>query len=365
MSSSKTENVEKVAEPLHFGIISTANIGKQFVAGFQASPYCVAAAVGSRGLERAVEWAREQGVERAYGSYEEVLQDARVGAVYVPLPTSMHAEWAVKGAKAGKHVLCEKPLAATFEEAVVMARACDEARVALMDGVMWSHHLKYVAIKRDGHFASLGKVTHCNAHFSWPQLDPANIRLAPSLEPTGCLGDLGWYTIRACLFAFNGELPVSVSAGGQKCPVSGAVVETHALLNYAGGRFATMGCSFATVENQSFEVHGTLGTLCCQDFVWAHSRPDAGNFQIFRGEGRVESHHVAPGPEPFRTLELVNRFASSALKGDTLRQWTLLALKTQAIHDAVLRSSLSDSAPVLLSDYVSQYPDIALPIDII
>ena len=350
---------------LQWGILSTANIGKQLVSAFHASPFAAAVVVSSRDPERARQWAAQEGVPRSCGSYDEVLADAEVRAVYIPLPTALHCEWTLKAAAAGKHVLCEKPLAASFGEAAEMARACSAAGVALMDGVFWSHQPKFAAIKRDGHFASLGAVTHCTAHFSWPQRDPGNIRCLPALEPTGCLGDLGWYAIRACLYAFGGELPLRVSGGGSRDEATGAYFEMHALLVYPGGRYATLGCSFAACEHQVFEVHGAEGTLRCQDFVWAHSREACGRYEILRGGGVVERHDVDPGPEPFRPLQLVNRFSQAALEGGALEQWTVLALKTQAIHDAILKSALQDSATVSMDEYVQQYPAIASAIDII
>jgi len=147
---------------VRWGFLSTARIGKQYVEAIKKLENQAVVAVASRSLEKAKEWAEAQNVPKYYGSYDEILNDPEVNAVYIPLPvispvkscanegfsmpiiqTGMHCEWTIKAAKAGKHVLCEKPFAQTAEEVNQMIKACDENNVALMDG-------KYLRFRNSG-----------------------------------------------------------------------------------------------------------------------------------------------------------------------------------------------------------------------
>lgn len=343
-------------KPVRWGIMSTANISITVVEAIHQSPNSRVVAVASRELSRAQAWADKYKVPKAYGSYEELLQDEEINAIYIPLPTAFHHEWTLKSARAGKHVLCEKPFARSLAEAVEMVRVCKEQGVVLMDGVMWSHQLRYQAIQRQ-HLDHIGDVTHMTSHFAWRQEDPNNIRLNKELEPTGCLGDLGWYSIRAALFSFHEELPHTVFAMAST-DERGAFVEFHGLLRFAGHRFANIGCSFTTKENQIFEIHGTQAVIRVQDFVWAHSREDAGAYSILRGGGVTERHVVDPGPDPFRPYQLITNFSALAADRASSDAWTLLALKTQAIHDAMIDSAAS-GLPVQMSDYLSRFPELS------
>lgn len=343
------------APRLRWGILSTAKIGETLIAAIRAHPGSHVAAVASRDKARAADWAAKHGIDKSYGSYDELLADPDIDVIYNPLPTTFHHEWTVKAARAGKHVLCEKPFARTLAEAADMVEVCRANNVNLMDGVMWSHQPKYAFI--ESRFLSddvIGEVQSCSSHFAWRQDDPQNIRLNKDLEPTGCLGDLGWYTIRSILFAFKGELPVSIYAGMHR-DHNGAVVECHALLTFAGGRFATMGCSFISNENQIFEIHGTKATVRCEDFVWAHSVDGVSSFQILKPGAVVEHHRAEPGPEPWRPLPLVSTFNQRAADKHDTSDWCLLTLKTQAIHDAIFDSATSGQ-PVSIADYTKLFP---------
>lgn len=346
-------------DELRWGILSTAKIGETLIPAIRGNPGSRIVAVASRTKERAAEWAASQGIERSFGSYEELLADPEVDVIYNPLPTAFHHEWTVKAARAGKHVLCEKPFARTLDEAVDMVTVCHENKVNLMDGVMWSHQPKYALIRSTIlNEEVLGEVRSCSAHFAWRQDDPANIRLDKELEPTGCLGDLGWYTIRAILFAFKHELPVSLFANLHRNE-QGVIVECHSVMTFANGRFATMGCSFISNENQIFEIHGTKATVRCQDFVWAHSVEAVGSFQVLKPGATVEHHKAEPGPEPWRPLPLVSAFTSKAAAKESTDDWCLLTLKTQAIHDAIIDSAASGQS-VNLADYSSRFPAFLL-----
>lgn len=129
-------------QKLRFGILSTANIGVKVSAAMHESSNAAPLAVGSRDLEKAKEFATKNNIPRAYGSYEAVINDPDVDAIYLPLPTAFRTEWAIKSARAGKHILVEKPLGSA-QDVREMRTACEENGVHFMDNTMWVHHTRY------------------------------------------------------------------------------------------------------------------------------------------------------------------------------------------------------------------------------
>src|SRR5262245_12194360 len=127
-------------ENLRWGILGTARINRTFVPALRASGRCELLAIASRSLDRARTAAARHAVPIAHGSYEELLADSRIDAVYVPLPNALHAEWTIRAARAGKHVLCEKPLAVSESDARSMLEACRSSNVELMEALAWRHH---------------------------------------------------------------------------------------------------------------------------------------------------------------------------------------------------------------------------------
>jgi D-xylose 1-dehydrogenase (NADP+, D-xylono-1,5-lactone-forming) len=183
---------------VQWGVLSTARINAKFLAGVAQSDECDVLAVASRDAERAAQYARENGIERAYGSYEQLLDDADVEAVYISLPNSLHVEWTGRALRAGKHVLCEKPLSrrvADVEAAFDVAQSVDRL---LMEAFMWRHNpqtKRVVALVQAG---SIGRLRLIRATFSFAigADDAANVRLSAELEG-GALMDVGCYCISA------------------------------------------------------------------------------------------------------------------------------------------------------------------------
>ena len=134
---------------IRWGILSTANIATKVARAIHLAEDADLIAVASRTKERAAAWGREHRVSTTYGTYDALLADDSLDAIYIPLPPSLHAEWTIKAAEHGKHVLCEKPLAANAAEAIAMADACRQNGVQLMDGVMWVHHDRTAAMKAE------------------------------------------------------------------------------------------------------------------------------------------------------------------------------------------------------------------------
>ena len=152
---------------VRWGILSTARIATKVASAIHATAGAEVTAVASRTKERAELWAREHNVGNSYGNYEALVEDEQLDAIYVPLPPSMHAEWTIRCAEAGKHVLCEKPLAMSAAEAQEMADACRANNVQLMDATMWVHHPRASDMLAPIQNGTLGELRRVTSAFSF------------------------------------------------------------------------------------------------------------------------------------------------------------------------------------------------------
>src|SRR5579862_2699998 len=194
---------------VRWGILSTASIGvRKIIPAMQKGEWSEVTAIASRDLTKAKETARSLGIPRAYGSYEELLADPQIEAIYNPLPNQMHVPWSIKAAEAGKHVLCEKPLSLTVEEAKTLVEARDRTGVKIGEAFMVRTHpqwLRTLELVKAGRIGSLRSIT---GFFSYFNVDPANIRNIPEYGG-GALMDVGCYPITTSRFIF-GEEPTRV-----------------------------------------------------------------------------------------------------------------------------------------------------------
>jgi len=338
------EHNAKLKNALKVGILSTANIAGIEIKALHNCPLTIAYAVASRSLEKAQEYAKANNLQKAYGSYGELVDDPEIDAVYIPLPTSLHKEWTLKCAAKGKHILCEKPLAAHHSDVVEMIEACKKANVLFMDGVMWSHHKRTAAVFEDVYKHNvIGKVLRVNSTFNAKQKE-SDIRHDPKLEPLGSLGDLGWYNIRGCLFGYDHELPEKVF-GISMTGSQGQILTFVGQLWYKDGRSAQFTCSFTTYFFQSLELHGSDGYIVIPNFVWPHD--DKLTYEIVHrvdSKRTVEIKTVPEGVTPYNNYHLIETFAKLVLeiKEGKPRNtyWEQLALTNQKILDALLQSSL-------------------------
>ena len=175
---------------LRLGILSTAHINRLVIAGARESDRVEVTAVGSRDLSRAEAYAREWGIERAYGSYDELLADPDVDAVYNPLPNSMHVEWSIRALEAGKHVLCEKPLSRRPDDVERAFDVADREGRILTEAFMYRHNPQTARLKELVDGGTIGDLRVVRAAFSFTITDDANIRLAADLDG-GALMDVG------------------------------------------------------------------------------------------------------------------------------------------------------------------------------
>ena len=320
-------------QKVRWGILGTARISDKVSRAIRLAENAELVAIASRTAERANDWASEHHVDRAYGNYNALLEDAEIDAVYIPLPPSMHAEWTIKAAEHGKHVLCEKPLAANAEETVAMAAACRSHDVQLMDGVMWVHHERTFAMKQILDDGTLGRMRRVTAAFTfnWDIIPEENIRLQKEFA-CGCLGDLGYYCIRAILWAF-GDLPVQVFASARY--YRDVDFNLSGTLWFRDERMASFDCGFDIVNRRWFEIAGTQASLICDDFVvpWSDA---SSRFWVHGVQGKIAEHKIEPCIQEVRLIE---RFSEWVQSGQLNHNLLTDAVNTMHICDALHKSA--------------------------
>ncbi len=294
-------------EPVRWGVLGVANIAKRAVIpAIQRSRNGRVVAIASRMLSRAEETARELGIPRGHGSYEALLDDPEVQAVYIPLPNSLHRAWTVRCAEAGKHVLCEKPLGLSAGECDEMIGACRQHEVALMEAFMYRFHPRTERVARMAAGGELGEIRLVRAAFTFPIREPrTNIRFRPDLGG-GALYDVGCYAVNVSRMIL-GE-PEAVFAGGRIGP-SGVDEQVGALLRFTEGRLALLDCGLALPRHQGYEVVGAEASLSVSN-AFVSGTADA-EIHVTRGSERTV--HAVPGTDQYQRM--VEHFADAVASG--------------------------------------------------
>ncbi len=262
---------------LRLGLLSTANINLKLLGGVRAAEGVEAVAVASRDGARAEAYAAEHGLGRAHGSYEALLADPDVDAVYIPLPNSMHVPWSIRALEAGKHVLCEKPLTRRPEDAQAAFDAADRADRVLAEAFMWRHHPQALRLRELVRDRVVGNLRLIRAAFSFDLHEPGNVRLQGSLDGGGLM-DVGCYCVSA-LRLLAGE-PERVS-GREVTGGEGVDVRFAGTLTLPGGVLGAFDCGLDMVGRSELEVIGDAGSLFLAD-PW-HSREP--RIELRRPEG--------------------------------------------------------------------------------
>jgi predicted dehydrogenase len=330
--------------PLRWGILSTARIGRTNWRSMHESGAATLVAVASRDAANAARFIAEMQADTpwpdapvALGSYEALLADATIEAVYIPLPTGLRKEWVIRAAEAGKHVLCEKPCAVSADDLREMLAACRKHQVRFMDGVMFMHDPRYLKLRellQDGE--TIGKICRITSAFSFRTGDDfaaTNIRGRSDLEPTGCLGDLGWYCIRAALWAMNWEMPVRVSGRiiGEIAPI----MQFSGELDFASGATCGFYCSFVAAREKWLTISGSRANLHIPDFV----APDGDNDIDYQINHRRISRD--PTPKMSNAARMIANFVTEIQENADPDVWPEISLKTQIVMDQCYRSALA------------------------
>lgn len=354
-----------------WGILSAAHIARKNWLAIWNSENAVVTAVASRNKEKAQKFIDECNAHSSFdpkpvalGSYEELLKRTDIDSVYIPLPTGMRKEWAIRAAEAGKHVLAEKPVGCNSAEAAEIIAACRKNNVQFMDGVMFMHSQRLNKLREtlnDG--KSVGQLRRITSQFSFcgtEEFAKSNIRASGELEPLGCIGDLGWYNIRFSLWVMNYEMPLRVSGrtltearrADSAAPVP---TEFSGELFFANGISASFYCSFITETQQWANISGTKGYTYVNDFVVpfygneiAFSVTNGGlnqkscSFHMEDHTRRVAVHEYSDGWANSQETNLFRNFSQLVLSGKPDPVWGDIALKTQQVLDACLASARED-----------------------
>jgi len=248
-----------MSRKIRWGVLSTASIGvRKVLPGMQQGKYSEVVAIASRDLGKAREAAAKLGIPTAYGSYEELLEDASIDAIYNPLPNQLHVPWTIKAAEAGKHVLCEKPLSLTVAEAESLLKIRERTSVKIGEAFMIRSHPQWLRVKAlidEGRIGQLRCVMGC---FSYHNVDPKNIRNNTE-SGGGALYDIGCYCIQAARYAFGAE-PKRVVGCIDRDPGMQIDRLTSGILEFAGGQ-SIFTCSTQFVPYQRVQFFGTTGRI--------------------------------------------------------------------------------------------------------
>jgi predicted dehydrogenase len=371
---------------LGVGILSTANIARKNARAIALSEHCRLIAVASRTLSKAQDFVADTGIEgvKAYGSYDELLADVDVQAVYIPLPTAMHLEWIRKSALAGKHILIEKPVSITMEDMNEMVEVCKELDVVLLDGLMFQHHERHSLLLAELNDTFTGPVHSIQSSFSFngdKTFLESNIRVKAGGDPLGALGDLGWYQVRLALLAFSAkkgaeqaiQLPTRVWGSCSLFSEEGVPLDTHCTMEYACAdgrppRLARFDSSFRSAFRQSFEIVclGERGccdkVFRCEDFVIPRSSVGASFSVESIPSGFPGVDHATQIVTSTDLVEVrgcrqeVRMFDTLARLCDGKRvyraeeqEWLGYTVATQKVCSALLSSIRANGAPVTLT----------------
>jgi D-xylose 1-dehydrogenase (NADP+, D-xylono-1,5-lactone-forming) len=291
------------AAPVKWGIVSTADINRKVLPGAKASPAVDLAAVASRTQERADAYARDWEIPRAYGSYEALLADPEIEAVYISLPNTLHVEWSIKALDAGKHVLCEKPLSRHPGEVAEAFDAAERNDRFLMEAFMWRHNPQTAKLRELVEQGTIGELRLVRSVFSYSLYDEQNIRLRTDVDG-GALMDVGCYNVSGSRF-LAGE-PERLWGEAWFGPTGTDWVFTGTM-RFPGDVLATFDCGTALPNRDELEAIGSEGSLFLDD-PWHCLRPGI----ELRRDGDVERIDVEQ-QDSYR-LELEN--LSAAIRGE-------------------------------------------------
>ncbi len=245
-------------QPMQWGLLSTARINRAVIEPLRLSKRNELAAVASRSLEKAQAYAQVWAIPRAFGSYEELLADPDIEAVYISVPNSLHVAWTIRAVEAGKHVLCEKPLALTLEEVDQVIVAAERTGRVVAEAFMYRHHPQTLQIKEMVTNGSIGTLQIVHGAFSYPLRQRTDVRWDPALGG-GSIWDVGCYPISYARF-LAGEEPVE-AFGWRQTASTGVDALFVGQLRFQGGVIAQFDSSFRSQVRMTFEVVGTEGAI--------------------------------------------------------------------------------------------------------
>jgi len=317
---------------IHWGILGCARIAERaLIPAIRGASNAELAGISARDEKRAREWAEKFGIPKTYKDYAALVADPDIEAVYIPLPNHLHAEWTIRAAAAGKHVLCEKPLALNEREARAMFEAAGKAGVLLMEAFMYRFHPRFEKALDFLRSGEIGKLLTFRSAFTFLFADePEDYRRRPEMGG-GALYDVGCYPISAARTVF-GEEPTSVFARARVDPRSGIDLAMSLLVEFQGGRQALLDCAFDTPFRSWFEAAGTKGRI---SLPRAFSAKDFElPIEIFKDE---ETRAILV-PASNQYIHMIEHFGKSLRREIPLRYSAEDAIGNARVIDAAFKS---------------------------
>lgn len=328
-----------MTQKVKWGVLGVANIAvKKVIPAMQNGEWCEITGIASRDLSKAQAAAAQLNIPKAYGSYDELISDPEIEAIYNPLPNNLHVEWTIKAAEAGKHVLCEKPISMTVAEALPLLAVRDKTGVKIEEAFMVRTHPQWVTTLNLIKEEAIGPIRAVEGHFSYNNQDPNNIR---NIRETGGGGlmDIGCYMIFFARLIFNNE-PTRVVSLIEEHPETRTDILTSALLEFPSGH-ATFTCGTRMVPYQRVQIHGTSGRIEVQ--IPCNAPPDEA-CKIFIDNGTELNGRNIKTIE----LEVCDQYTvqgdlfSKAIREKTEPVLSLEdSIKNMAVIEAVFRSAKS------------------------
>jgi predicted dehydrogenase len=329
-----------MAKKLRWGVLSTAAIGwKKVIPAMQLGELTTVDAMGSRDLGKANETAAKVGIARTYGSYEELLADQEIDAIYNPLPNDLHVEWTIKAAEAGKHVLCEKPLGLNAADAEKLIEVREKTGVKIAEAFMVDCHPQWIRVRELLREGRIGELRGMMGYFTYFNVDPNNIRNKVEAGG-GALMDIGCYMVHAARFAFDGQ-PTRVVSAIERDPVMKTDRITSALMEFGGGATALFTCSTQLAPSQRVQFLGTRGRIDVE--IPVNAMPDRPTrvivdncADLFGGGATVETFAAVDQ----YTLQ-GDAFARAVFEGTEVPVSIENSVANMTVIDAIFRSAAS------------------------
>ncbi len=272
---------------VRWGILGTAGIAEnQMIPALHLSQNSELVAVASRDPAKGEAYAEKNGIPRVYSSYEALLDDPEIDAVYLPLPNHLHAPWTIKAAERGKHVLCEKPAALNAREVEAMGKACEDHGVVFMEAFMYQFHPQWDRVKEIIQSGEIGDVKLIQSHFTGTMNRQEDYRLKSEMGG-GALYDVGCYCVHATRMLL-GQEPLTVAANAQM--EQGVDMSLAAVMAFPDGALAHFDCSFDAFGRQQVEVIGQRGTILIESAF----RPDWGEPALTIQIGDQKRREILP-----------------------------------------------------------------------
>ncbi|WP_214630108.1 Gfo/Idh/MocA family protein [Paenibacillus agaridevorans] len=323
------------ATKLKWGVLGCAGIAKRAVIpGVQASKWNEVAAIASRDADKASRTAEEHGIGQAYSSYEELLADPSIDVVYIPLPNHLHREWTIRAAEAGKHILCEKPLALTAKEAEEMVEACAKAGVQLSEAFMYRWNPRYDKLREIIASGEIGELRGIRSAFTFNNAkDSSNVRYRKDWGG-GSIYDVGCYPINAARLLLGKEPEAATVQAIFSQEHDDVDMMASGLLEFEGGVSLTFDCGMWAAFRNPLEILGTEGIIEVPS-AYVAPQPGSGDFYVNAGGERrlVEVEHVNAYTAQADALY-------RAVKGEEpLRYDAFDAVRNMKVIDACLQSA--------------------------